>query len=56
MTGMAYFYSKEYKEDITYYTDDLNYSDSVMGCGMETGNAYTITFDRNGKVEYVEEM
>lgn len=56
MTGMAYIYSKEYGEDITYYTDDLNYSDSVMGCGMETGKPYMITFDQNGKAEDIEEM
>ena len=56
MEGMDYIYSKEYGEDIAYYIDDLNYSDSVMGCGMESGKAYTITFDRNGKAEYIEEM
>ena len=56
MTGMDYIYSEEYGEDIAYYTDDLNYSDSVMGCGMDTGKGYTITVDRSGNVEDIEEM
>ena len=55
MDGMAYVYSKEYGEDICYYTDDLNYSYSVMGCGYDTGKEYTITFDSNGRVEEIEE-
>lgn len=51
---MALVYSKEFNEEIEYYTDDLNYSNSVMGCGLETGNGYTITFDEDGNVENVE--
>lgn len=56
MEGMSYIRSKEYGEEICYYLDDLEYSYTVLGCGYDTGKAYNITFDENGKVLEVEEI
>lgn len=56
MEGMTWIHSKEYGEDIEYYEDDLNYSYTVFGCGMDSGKGYNITFDENGKVEEIEEV
>jgi len=54
MNDLSWFHSQEYGEDISYYPDDLNYSDTVMGVGYETGRAYNVTFDRNGLVTEIE--
>lgn len=56
MNGMSWIYSKEYGEEIEYYVDDLNYSYVVMGCGLNSGKAYNITFSEDGIVEEVEEI
>ena len=56
MNGMSWIYSKEYGEEIGYYEDDLNYSYVVMGCGLNSGKGYNITFDADGNVEEIEEI
>lgn len=52
---MDYIRSREFGEEIEYYVDDLNYSDTVMGCGLETGKPYLLTFDETGHVVEIEE-
>ena len=54
MTGMA---SIDYNGDsISYYVDDLNYSNTIVGCGFNTGKAYNITFNEDGKIVEIEEV
>ena len=56
MKEMGCIYSKEYGEEIEYYVDDLNYSYVVMGCGLNSGKPYNITFDEAGDVEEIEKI
>lgn len=54
MDDMRTVYSSEFREDIAYYYSDLEYSDTVTGCGYDTGRAYNLTF-LDGRLIEVEE-
>lgn len=55
MEDMRTIYSKEYGEDIAYYQSDLYYSDTIQGCGYDTGRPYNLTFT-DGQLVDVEEV
>lgn len=56
MTDMACIYSSEWREDICYYPDDLNYSYTIMGVGYKSGKPYNLTFDEDDNLIDIELM
>lgn len=54
MTGMACIHSREYHEDICYYTDDLYYSSCITGVGYDSGRAYVLCFTDDGRLESID--
>lgn len=56
MDGMNSIYSKEYQESICFYTDDLNYSNVVLGCGEDSGKPYNLVFDDENVFCYAEQI
>ena len=54
MKDYGYVYSKEYCEEIEYFTSDLDYSNTVMGCGLLSGRPYNLTFTDDNELESVD--